>query len=141
MLDQIDIKISDQPLDQEDCLNFVQDDSCGGICIFVGTVRNSTKNKEVLRLDFSAYVPMALKEMQKIAEKCVKDHGIFRIAMHHATGELLIGDIPVVIAVSAPHRGEAFAACQYAIDRLKETVPIWKKEYFQDGEVWVNAHP
>lgn len=141
MLKQIDIKLTEKPLDQEECLNFVRDDSCGGICIFVGTVRNSTKNKEVLRLDFSAYRPMALKEMQKIAERCLMDHGIYKIAIHHATGELVIGDIPVVIAASAPHRGEAFAACQDAIDSLKVTVPIWKKEYFHDGEVWVNAHP
>lgn len=141
MKEQIDIKITDQPLSTEECQNFVSDESCGGICIFIGTVRNSTKNKEVIRLDFSAYRPMAIKEMKKIAEECIRDKGIFRIAIHHATGDLAIGDIPVVIAASAPHRGEAFSACQYAIDRLKETVPIWKKEYFHDGEVWVNAHP
>jgi molybdopterin synthase catalytic subunit len=122
-------------------LDFVRDDSCGGICVFVGTVRNRTSGNEVFRLDFSAYRPMALKEMHKIAEECLRDFSIFRIAIHHAVGELGVGDIPVVIAASAPHRAEAFSACQYAIDRLKETVPIWKKEYFQDGEVWVNAHP
>lgn len=141
MKDRIDIQISEQPLKQEYCFDFVSDDSVGGICVFVGTVRNHTKNKEVLRLDFSAYVPMAIKEMEKIAQRCLEKFDIFKVSMHHAIGELSIGDLPVVIAVSASHRGDAFSACEFAIDRLKETVPIWKKEYFHDGEVWVNAHP
>ena len=141
MNDKIDIHISEQPLVQQDCYDFVSDGSVGGICVFVGTVRNHTKSKEVLRLDFSAYTPMALKEMRKIAEQALKEFDIFKISMHHAIGELSIGDIPVVIAVSASHRGAAFSACQFSIDRLKETVPIWKKEYFHDGEIWVNAHP
>ena len=141
MKDRIDIHISEQPLEQKDCFDFVSDDSVGGICVFVGTVRNHTANKEVLRLDFSAYTPMAIKEMRKIARQCLEKFDIFKVSMHHAVGELGIRDVPVVIAVSASHRGEAFSACQYAIDRLKESVPIWKKEYFQDGEVWVNAHP
>jgi molybdopterin synthase catalytic subunit len=141
MEERIDILITEKPLEQKHGFDFVSDDSCGGICVFVGTVRNHTKNKEVLRLDFSAYTPMAVKEMKKIAEKCLEDYDIFKVAIHHAIGDLAIGDIPVVIAVSASHRGEAFSACQFAIDRLKETVPIWKKEYFHDGEVWVNSHP
>ncbi len=141
MSTRIDIKISEQPLSQEDCFDFVSDASVGGICVFVGTVRNHTQNKEVLKLDFSSYTPMALKEMKIIAEQCCDEFDIFKISMHHAIGELAIGDVPVVIAVSASHRGDAFSACQFAIDRLKETVPIWKKEYFHDGEVWVNAHP
>ena len=141
MNDKIDIHISEQPLEQQDCFDFVSDDSVGGICVFVGTVRNHTKSKEVLRLDFSAYTPMAIKEMRKIAERALEDFDIFKISMHHAIGELSIRDIPVVIAVSASHRGAAFSACEFAIDRLKETVPIWKKEYFHDGEIWVNAHP
>jgi len=84
---------------------------------------------------------MAIKEIQKIANKALADFDILKIAIHHAEGELQIGDIPVIIAVSAPHRKAAFAACQFAIDTLKEKVPIWKKEHFADGEVWVNAHP
>jgi len=119
----------------------VQDASCGGIVLFVGTVRNQTQNKKVTLLDFSTYQAMAIKEMQKIAGRALADFDILKIAIHHAEGELQIGDIPVIIAVSAPHRKAAFAACQLAIDTLKETVPIWKKEYFVDGEVWVNSHP
>jgi len=135
------IKITDQRLDLQACYDFVQDPSCGGIALFVGTVRNATQAKEVTLLDFSTYKPMAQKEMQKIADSALQEFEVLKIAIHHAEGELVIGDIPVIIAVSAPHRKAAFAACQYAIDTLKETVPIWKKEHFVDGEVWVNATP
>ena len=135
------ILISDKKLNVQDCYNFVQDASCGGIALFAGTVRNETKNKEVCLLDFSTYEPMAIKEMQKIAEQALNKFPIYKIAIHHAIGELQIGDIPVIIAVSSAHRKAAFEACQFAIDTLKETVPIWKKEHFDDGEVWVNSHP
>ena len=135
------IKITDEKLDLHECYEFVTDDSCGGIAVFVGTVRNSTQNKEVNQLDFSTYKPMAIKEMQKIANLALEKFTIKKIAIHHAEGLLQIGDIPVIITVSAPHRGAAFDACEFAIDTLKETVPIWKKEHFSDGEVWVNTHP
>ena len=135
------IKISSEKLSLEECYEFVTDDSCGGIVAFVGTVRDSTQNKEVTQLDFSTYKPMALKEMQHIAEIAIKKFEIKKMAIHHAEGMLQIGDIPVIITVGSPHRKAAFEACEFAIDALKETVPIWKKEYFSDGEVWVNAHP
>ncbi len=135
------IKITDEKLNLQDCYNFVQDSSCGGISLFVGTVRNTTKNKTVTLLDFSSYEPMALKEMQKIANATLKKFSINKIAIHHAIGELKIGDIPVIIAVSSEHRKAAFEACEFAIDTLKETVPIWKKEHFEDGKIWVNSHP
>ncbi len=135
------IKISSQKLDVNECYSFVEDDACGGIIAFIGTVRNDTEGKEVLQLDFSTYKPMAIKEMQKIADKALEKFDIKKIAIHHAEGMLQIGDIPVIITVSAKHRKAAFLACEFAIDTLKETVPIWKKEYFSDGEVWVNAHP
>lgn len=122
-------------------MNFVEDDFCGGIVNFVGTVRNDTSGKEVKQLDFSSYEPMALKEMQKIADRALVEFDIHKIAIHHAVGLLQIGEVPVIIAVSAKHRKAAFEACEFTIDTLKETVPIWKKEYFTDGEVWVNAHP
>jgi molybdopterin synthase catalytic subunit len=135
------IKITSANLNLQDCYNFVQDASCGGIALFVGTVRNTTQNKEVTLLDFSGYQPMAIKEMQKIADKALEKFNIHKIAIHHAVGALKIGDIPVIIAVSSAHRKAAFEACEFAIDTLKETVPIWKKEHFEDGEVWVNSHP
>ena len=135
------IKITANKLNLEECYNFVQDDSCGGISAFVGTVRNDTKGKEVKQLDFSTYKPMAIKEMQKIADEVLEKFDIKKIAIHHAEGMLQIGDVPVIITASAKHRKAAFLACEFAIDTLKETVPIWKKEHFSDGEVWVNAHP
>jgi molybdopterin synthase catalytic subunit len=141
MENKTSIKITSETLNLQDCYSFVQDASCGGIALFVGTVRNSTKNKEVTLLDFSGYEPMAIKEMQKIANKALEKFDIHKIASHHAVGKLKIGYIPVIIAVSSAHRKAAFEACEFAIDTLKETVPIWKKEHFEDGEVWVNSHP
>jgi len=135
------IKITTEKLDLQECYQFVEDDSCGGISAFIGTVRNDTQGKEVTQLDFSTYKPMAIKEMQKIADLALSKFDIKKIAIHHAEGMLQIGDIPVIITASAEHRKAAFLACEFAIDILKETVPIWKKEYFSDGEIWVNAHP
>ena len=132
------IKITSEKLDLQECYDFVTADSCGGIAAFVGTVRNDTQNKKV---DFSTYKPMAIQEMHKIAELALEKFKIQKIAIHHAEGMLQIGEIPVIITASAKHRKAAFKACEFAIDTLKESVPIWKKEYFEDGEVWVNAHP
>ncbi len=141
MEEKISIRISEGPLNLQECYSFVQGENCGGIAIFVGTVRNRTKGKEVTRLEFSAYEPMALKEMNKIAVQAMEMFRVERMAIHHATGLLGIGEVPVIISASAPHREAAFDACRYAIDTLKQTVPIWKKEFFNDGEVWVNSHP
>lgn len=135
------IHITSKKLNLQNCYDFVNDPSCGGIATFVGTVRNTTEKKEVILLDFSAYRPMALKELQKIADMALDKFPIYKIAIHHAIGSLKIGDIPVIIAVSSAHRKAAFEACQFAIDTLKKTVPIWKKEHFEDGEIWVNSHP
>lgn len=140
-MDQTYIKISSEKLDLQDCYDFVTDDTCGGISAFIGTVRNDTQGKKVTQLDFSTYKPMAIKELQKIAALALKKFDIQKIAIHHAEGMLQIGEIPVIITASAKHRKAAFLACEFAIDTLKETVPIWKKEHFADGEVWVNSHP
>jgi molybdopterin synthase catalytic subunit len=137
----IDIKISDKHLDVQSSIDWVMTPQCGGIDVFIGTVRAATKGKIVVRLEFEAYEKMALKEMKKIADEAVKKWSIHKISIHHRTGVLEIGEIPVVIAVSAAHRAAAFDACRYIIDTLKQTVPIWKKEVFEDGEVWVAAHP
>lgn len=136
-----DIILTDEKLNVQACYDYIQSPDCGGIALFVGTVRNQSQQKEVIRLDFSSYKPMAIKEMERIAEYALADFEIVRIAIHHAIGSLNVGDIPVIIAVSSPHRKAAFKACQFAIDTLKERVPIWKKEFFVDGDVWVNATP
>lgn len=138
---QIDIQLLDTPLSITDCQTFIADPGAGGQVFFVGTVRNQTQQREVIRLEFESYAPMAVKEMRKIADTAVQRWPITRIAIHHRVGVLAIGEIAVIIAVATPHRKDAFAACQFAIDTLKETVPIWKKEIFRDGEVWVAAHP
>jgi len=113
----------------------------GGIDVFIGTVRNATKGKAVLRLEFEAYEPMALAEMEKIVKQAFEKWPVQKVLIHHRTGVLEVGEVPVIIAVSAAHRAAAFDACRYIIDTLKQTVPIWKKEIFEDGEVWVAAHP
>jgi len=138
---KIQLQISDTPLDLMACINQVTDPACGGIDVFIGTVRDETQGKPVLRLEFEAYESMALREMQKIAEQTFEHWPVLSIAIHHRTGVLEVGDVAVVIAVGAAHRAAAFEACRYAIDTLKLTVPIWKKEVFEDGEVWVAAHP
>lgn len=137
----IEIKLTDKPLSLHICQTFVEDPAAGGIVHFVGAVRNHTKGKTVLRLDFEAYEPMAVSEMRKIAEQAIEKFGVMKIAIHHRIGTLEISELPVIIAVSSAHRKAAFEACQYCIDTLKETVPIWKKEIFEDGEVWVSATP
>jgi molybdopterin synthase catalytic subunit len=113
----------------------------GGIDVFIGTVRDSTKGKSVIRLEFEAYEPMALKEMEKIAAQAFEKWPVQKLLIHHRTGVLQVGEVPVIIAISCAHRDAAFEACRYVIDTLKQTVPIWKKEIFEDGEVWVAAHP
>lgn len=138
---EVDIQLVKVPLEVQACMDFVSGPETGGINIFVGTVRNQTGGRRVLYLEFEAYEPMAILEMRKIAETARTRFQIDRISIHHRTGRLEIGEIPVVIAVGASHRQAAFEACQYAIDTLKQTVPIWKKEYFEDGGVWVAAHP
>lgn len=137
----INIQLFKTALSLQDCMDLVQSNSAGGIDIFVGTVRNQTKGRAVIRLEFEAYEPMAISEMQKIAVQAKEQFAAEKIVMHHRVGHLAVGEVAVIIAVATPHRKAAFEACQYAIDTLKETVPIWKKEIFEDGEVWVSAHP
>jgi len=137
----IDLIITNEVLNIEACINWVMSPQAGGIDVFIGAVRDQTKGKKVIRLEFEAYEKMALSEMKKIADEIMKQWPLHKILIHHRTGILQIGEVPVVIAVSASHRAAAFDACRYAIDTLKQTVPIWKKEVFEDGEEWVAAHP
>lgn len=137
----IDIQLKENKLIPQECIDFIASDSTGGSTVFIGTVRNNTKGKPVVRLEFEAYAPMAISEMRKIAEQAKEKWNAEKISIHHRTGVLGIGEIAVIIAVATPHRKAAFEACEYCIDTLKETVPIWKKEIFEDGEVWVAAHP
>ncbi|HYL57688.1 MAG TPA: molybdenum cofactor biosynthesis protein MoaE [Candidatus Acidoferrales bacterium] len=122
----------------------VADPAAGAIVTFTGTTRIDNAGRKVLRLEYEAYEPMALAEMRKLAREAGRRWNIVRIAIAHRIGLVEIGETSVAIAVSAAHRGEAFDACRFAIDRLKEVVPIWKKEYFEGGEVWIGcqtSHP
>ncbi len=136
-----DIQISSKPLNIQSAIDWVMSPESGGIDVFIGTVRNSTKGKPVIRLEFEAYEPMAIAEMEKIVKQASDKWPVQKALIHHRIGVLEVGEIPVIIAVSAAHRAAAFDACRYIIDTLKQTVPIWKKEVFEDGEVWVAAHP
>ena len=136
-----EIKISASTLNISDCIDWVMSPQAGGIDVFIGTVRDATKGKEVLSLEFESYEAMAIKEMEKIAQQAFDKWPVQKILIHHRTGVLQIGEVPVIIAVAAAHRNAAFDVCRYIIDTLKQTVPIWKKEFFEDGEVWVAAHP
>lgn len=135
------IKLSEIAINVPEVIDSVRDEGAGAIDIFIGTVRNATKGKPVVNLEFEAYEKMALNELGKIAQEAQERWPIKKLSIVHAIGVREIGEVAVAIAVSAPHRNEAFEACRYCIDTLKQTVPIWKKEIFEDGEVWVGATP
>ena len=135
------ILLSETSIDVAQVIRAVDSDEAGAVDVFIGTVRNRTGERRVVRLEYEAYDAMAIKEMEKLAEAVKQRWPVKKLAIHHRKGTLHIGDVAVVIAVSTPHRQEAFEACRYTIDTLKQTVPIWKKEIFEDGEVWVAAHP
>jgi len=137
----LNIQLKDTPLSPQECIDLAAHSGSGGSTIFIGTVRDQTQGRKVLRLEFEAYAPMAVSEMRKIATIVEERWQAHHVVIHHRVGSLEVGEIAVIIAVATPHRRAAFEACQFAIDTLKESVPIWKKEIFEDGEVWVAAHP
>jgi MoaE-MoaD fusion protein len=138
------VSIGRQPVDIEALERGVADPAAGATVTFAGTTRNGNAGRRVLRLEYEAYEPMALSEMRKLAREAGERFKIVRIAIQHRIGFVAIGETSVAISVSAAHRAEAFEACRFAIDRLKEVVPVWKKEYFEGGEVWIGcqtSHP
>ena len=112
----------------------------GALCLFVGVVRNENRGRAVVRLEYQAYEEMALPLMQQIARETRQRFPVTEVRLVHRLGSLEIGEASVAVAVASPHRAEAFAACRFAIDTLKRTVPIWKKEVATDGEYWVDDH-
>jgi molybdopterin synthase catalytic subunit len=126
-------------LDVERVIDAVRDPSAGAIVSFSGTVRDRTAGLEVVALEYEAYEPMAARYLRKIGEEIAAKFPLARVAIAHRIGRLVVGEVSVVIAVSSPHRADAFEACRYAIERLKEDVPIWKKEIRRDGSVWVGV--
>ncbi len=129
--------VVEHTIDERAVVDSVADGGAGAICTFSGVVRNNSKGQRVLYLEYEAYAEMAIKQMQKIADELKQQWSITRVSMVHRTGRLQVGEASVCIAISAPHRAEAFEACRYAIDRLKMIVPVWKKEVWESGEYWV----
>ena len=130
-------RLSSEALSLDAVVDEVRTDQAGAIATFVGTTRVESRGRTVLHLDYEAYEEMAEQVMAQIAAELSDRYELCAIAIHHRTGRVEIGDASVVIAVSAPHRQDALAACKDAIDRLKEEVPLWKKEVYEGGEEWV----
>ncbi len=130
-------KIVEGPIDEIALEQEVRTDADGAVIVFRGVARKFSRGREVVHLEYEAYPEMAEKVMGQIGEEIRSRWPVSAVAIVHRTGVLEIGQASVVIAISAPHRGEAFAATQYAIDRLKEVVPIWKKEVWDDGSQWI----
>jgi molybdopterin synthase catalytic subunit len=130
-------RIVAQPIDVTALVAEVLTDYDGAICTFQGVARRHSRGREVVHLEYEAYPAMAERKLAEIGAELREKFGVERVAIHHRVGVLGIGEASVAIAVATPHRREAFTACQYAIDRLKETVPIWKKEVWSDGEQWI----
>ncbi len=133
--------LSETPLDVGDVVARVAGPGMGGIVTFIGAVRDNARGREITHLEYESYPAMAEREMEKISAEASERWPGTRVAIAHRAGHLAIGDLAVVVVAAAPHRGEAFSACRYAIDTLKETVPIWKKEVATDGEYWVDDRP
>jgi molybdopterin synthase catalytic subunit/molybdopterin converting factor small subunit len=129
--------LSDAPLSLERVAAEVASDDAGAIATFVGTTRARSRGRDVIRLEYEAYEGMAEAEMERIAGELRQRHDVIGVAIHHRVGPVEIGETSVVIAVSAPHRAAAFDACRDAIDTLKQTVPLWKKELYVGGEEWI----
>ena len=127
-------------LDPAALTRLVEDPSCGAVVTFVGNVRQENEGRDVDYLEYEAYPGMAEAKMAEIGEEIRQRWGLARVAMVHRLGRCEVGEASIVIAVAAPHRREAFEACHYAIDRVKEIVPIWKREVWRDGAVWIGMH-
>lgn len=138
MSDRVSIRVQPDPLSVDDALSLVADPEAGGTCVFVGTARNHSDGGAVAGLTYESWDELAARRLREIAEELLSRWDLRRVAIHHRTGALEIGDASVVVAVSAPHRAEAFEACRQGIERLKQDVPIWKKEDLVGGEAhWV----
>jgi molybdopterin synthase catalytic subunit len=130
-------RLTEDPLSLDAVVDEVRSNSAGAIAIFIGTTRVQSRGRTVLHLDYEAYEEMAEQVMAQIAADLKRRYDLGEIAIHHRTGRVEIGEASVVIAVSAPHRQDALAACKDAIDTLKEQVPLWKKEFYEGGEEWI----
>jgi molybdopterin synthase catalytic subunit len=132
-------RVTDQSIDLNELVAYVTDAEAGAIATFMGTTRNNNEGRTVIALDYEAYPEMAEKELARIGNDAKKQWPICRMAIVHRLGPVQIGEASVIIAVSSAHRDAAFAACRFAIEEIKKTVPIWKKEVYEGGEVWIGT--
>ncbi|MEX1254909.1 MAG: molybdenum cofactor biosynthesis protein MoaE [Dehalococcoidia bacterium] len=133
--------VTPDPLDQQRLFDAVRVDEAGAVVLFHGVARNNSEGRRVVALEYDAYPSMAEKKLREVADEVKANFPITAIAVHHRTGRLAVGEASLLVAVSAPHRREAFEACHYAVDRIKQVVPIWKKEIWEDGDgAWVAGY-
>ncbi|NIO07086.1 MAG: molybdenum cofactor biosynthesis protein MoaE [Deltaproteobacteria bacterium] len=131
--------VTEKTLDLQPLVDFVSDPTAGAVATFIGTARNHNEGRKVLALEYEAYPEMAEKVLAQLGEEAQAKWELCRVAIAHRLGPVQIGEASVMIAVSAAHRADAFAACRYAIEEIKKRVPIWKKEVFEGGEVWIGT--
>ena len=132
-------EVTRDPLDPARLVEHVRQDEAGAVALFYGVVRDNSRGRRVLYLEYDAYPEMATKMMRQIADEAMERWPLSDVAMQHRSGRLKIGEASLAIAVSSPHRKEAFEACHHLVDRFKEVVPIWKKEVWEDGEAWIQG--
>jgi molybdopterin synthase catalytic subunit len=133
------IEITDKPIDINKVLAATSHRGAGAVNLFIGNIRDTANNKKVVKLEYEAYEPMVIGEIQKVMNEATKQWGLLGWAMSHRIGTLEPGETAVVVAVSSKHRKESFEACQFIMNELKKKVPIFKKEIFEDGEEWIGA--
>ena len=133
------IGVQHEPIDQAQLVAAVQSDQDGAVATFCGVVRDHNRGRRVTGLTYTAYEEMATQELERVCKQAEERFDVGKVAAVHRIGELAIGDVAVVVAVAAPHRGAAFDACRFVIDTLKQTVPIWKRERFEGGEEWIEG--
>jgi molybdopterin synthase catalytic subunit len=132
-------RVTDKPINLQELVDCVTDPEAGAIATFIGTTRNNNEGRKVIALDYEAYPEMAEKELIRLGEEARRKWQICRMAIVHRVGPVQITEPSVMIAVSAAHREAAFAACRFAIEEIKKTVPIWKKEVYEGGEIWIGT--
>ena len=135
------VEIVDGVIDAEEIVAAMKAGADGAVCVFDGIVRDNTRGRRTLHLDYEAYREMALEQMRGLAAEAVTKFGVRDVAVVHRLGRLVVGETSVLIVVASAHRGAAFEACRWLIDTLKKTVPIWKKEQFVDGAIWADGEP
>ncbi len=133
------IALTDSKIDTEAILSDVEDSASGAVVLFLGRVRDHSEGMQISAMDYEAYSDMAVAKLKAIQDETKFKWPVSRMVMVHRTGRLAVGEVSVAIAVACPHRKDAFEACRYAIDTIKKTVPIWKKEYTDGGESWVKG--